>query len=289
MESAVAGFFGAIIGALLGFWGSLYGAMSQQRISNKEVFTRTVTEERAKWRSELRTLSVRFTELARKLCDGESKYKYELEAVRVEIRLRLNPDPEHKLDATILGEIKEIAEKAGSADKKDLTECLEKFEADVQRLIKAEWDKSKNEAITGNLQQTDSSVYNKIGSDSSSPSRPHKGFLDQLVHAKPEDLNLKFFFDIIRNITISAALMATGILVVTLDTQVIPVPCVDDFVGIVLVVLGFAGYVLNVMLLISPLVTSKLGKLPYVAISLLIFVTFTLFFWVTVAKLVHSS
>ncbi len=67
----------------------------------------------------------------------------------------MNPKPEHTLDARILGNITKIVLYTKELDSKKLVATLEEFERDVQLLLKQEWDKSKNEAVTGSLHVND--------------------------------------------------------------------------------------------------------------------------------------
>ncbi len=152
MEAAIFGFLGALIGAVLGFVGSVLSTFGKSKDTSKDVLTRTVTNERAQWRKELREVSAGFVENALRIVakdpDGSI---HVLERQRVLIRLRLNPKPEHELDASILRRIKTIVQYAKASDSEKLTESLEAFELNVQTLLKQEWDKSKREAETGIL------------------------------------------------------------------------------------------------------------------------------------------
>lgn len=152
MESAIFGFMGALIGAGLGFIGSLLSTFSKSKDTSKDVLTRTVTNERALWRKELREISGEFVENALRIAANDSTGSiYTLEKQRVLIRLRLNPNPEHALDASILANIQNVLRYAKTLDSEKLTEALSDFEREVQALLKQEWDKSKNEAECGTL------------------------------------------------------------------------------------------------------------------------------------------
>ena len=152
MENAVFGLLGALIGSVLGFIGSLLSTFGKSKDTSKDVLTRTVTNERAQWRNDLRNLAGEFIENALRISSGDTGGSiYTIEKQRALIRFRLNPDPEHKLDASILECLQQIVQAVRSDKSSDLTSSLEKFEQQVQLLLKQEWDKSKREAESGNL------------------------------------------------------------------------------------------------------------------------------------------
>jgi len=152
MENAIFGFVGALIGAGLGFIGSLLSTFGKSKDTSKDVLTRTVTNERALWRKELREIAGDFVENALRIAANDSIGSiFALEKQRVLIKLRLNPNPEHKLDASILGNMQNVLRYAKAMNSEKLTEALSDFERDVQALLKQEWDKSKHEAESGAL------------------------------------------------------------------------------------------------------------------------------------------
>lgn len=152
MENAIFGFMGALIGAGLGFIGSLLSTFGKSKDTSKDVLTRTVTNERALWRRELREIAGEFVENALRIGAGDPAGSiYVLEKQRVLIKLRLNPNPEHTLDASILLTIQNVLRYARESNSEELAEALSDFERDIQALLKQEWDKSKIEAESGTL------------------------------------------------------------------------------------------------------------------------------------------
>lgn len=152
MEHAIFGFLGALIGSVLGFIGSVLSTFGKSKDTSKDILTRTVTNERAQWRKDLRELSSEFVENSLRIASNDKKGSaFTLEKIRVLIRLRLNPNPEHNLDANIMKEIKNIAQQVRNKEFTYLLESLERFEQDIQSLLKKEWDKSKREAETGGV------------------------------------------------------------------------------------------------------------------------------------------
>ncbi len=152
MENAIYGFIGALIGACLGFIGSLLSTFGKSKDTSKDVLARTVTNERALWRKEMREISGEFVENALRIASNDSTGSiYLLEKQRVLIRLRLNPDTKHVLDASILANIQNVLLYAKAVDPEKLAQALSEFECNVQALLKQEWDKSKHEAVMGKL------------------------------------------------------------------------------------------------------------------------------------------
>jgi hypothetical protein len=153
MENAIFGFIGALIGAIFGFIGSVLSTFGKSKDTSKEVLTRTVTDERAQWRKDLREVSGDFVENALRIANNESTGSvYSLEKQRVLIRLRLNPDPSHTLDANILLAIESVVIQANAKNLVSLKSALEEFERSTQAILKQEWEKSKKEAESGALE-----------------------------------------------------------------------------------------------------------------------------------------
>jgi hypothetical protein len=151
-SAAIFGFLGALIASGLGFLGAYLSTFGRSKDTSKDVLTRTVTNERALWRGELREVAADFVENALRIVDKDPGGSiYRLEKQRVLIRVRLNPGPEHEFDAGILRGIADIVKQAKAFDSTSLAASLEAFESNVQFLLKQEWDKSKREAVTGML------------------------------------------------------------------------------------------------------------------------------------------
>lgn len=157
MEAAIFGFVGALIGAVLGFIGSVLSTFGKSKDVQLDVRTKVVTNERAQWRKDMRELSAGYVALSNRIAVApQDNDEYELERTRVLIRLRLNANPDHRLDAKLLLALPVISTNARSKNMDELKLKLEEFEADMQALLKREWDKSKREAETGNIAASDS-------------------------------------------------------------------------------------------------------------------------------------
>lgn len=159
MEAAIFGFMGGLIGAVLGFIGSILSTFGKSKDVQLDVRTKVITNERAQWRKEMRELSANYVALSNRVAVApHGNDEYELERTRTLISLRLNANPNHELDAKLLLALPAIYQNARAKDLNKLKSKLDEFEADMQDLLKREWDKSKGEAETGNIAASDSSA-----------------------------------------------------------------------------------------------------------------------------------
>ena len=161
MENAVFGFMGAIIGALLGFLGSILSTFGKSKGTQLTVLTQSVSSERAKWRSDMRILSSDLVSLLYQLKNtNDDKLQVEFQKTRVQIRLRLNPNDGHEYDNALLENLNYFNSFVTSNEKSQFAFSgkVEAFESTMQLLIKQEWDKSKKEVETGNLGRSDKST-----------------------------------------------------------------------------------------------------------------------------------
>lgn len=144
-----------IIIALIAVVGVFFTAFIALRNNNKNLLIKTVTEERAKWRSELRNTCAEFSKLVYEQAnDTSARNKPRIIELKAHIKLRTNPSdkPKHKLDQDILKELQEIVNELDTEyDKNEIIKKLIKLESNVQLLLKQEWDKSKGEADSGKL------------------------------------------------------------------------------------------------------------------------------------------
>lgn len=146
-----------IIIALIAVTGVFITASIALRNNNKNLLLKTVTEERAKWRSELRNTCAEFSKLVYEQANNaNASHKPRITELKAHIKLRTNPssNPEHKLDQDILKDSQEIVDQLDidiDIDKNEIIKKLIKLESNVQQLLKQEWDKSKEEAVSGKL------------------------------------------------------------------------------------------------------------------------------------------
>ena len=144
-----------IIIALIAVVGIFFTAFIALRNNNKNLLIKTVTEERAQWRSELRNACAEFSKLVYEQANNTSaSHNPRIIELKSHIKLRTNPsdNPKHKLDQDILRELQEIVNQLDTGgDKNEILEKLINLETNVQQLLKQEWDKSKGEAVSGKL------------------------------------------------------------------------------------------------------------------------------------------
>ncbi len=146
-----------IIIALIAFAGVFFTAFIALKNNNKNLVIKTITEERAKWRSELRNTCAEFSKLVyEQVNDNNVSNKPRIIELKVHIKLRTNPsdNPKHKLDQDILKDLQEIVNELDTdVDKNAIIKKLINLESNVQKLLKQEWEKSKNEADSGKSAQ----------------------------------------------------------------------------------------------------------------------------------------
>lgn len=158
MESAVFGFIGALIGAVLGFIGSILSIFGRNKDTQLTVLTQVITTERAQWRTDMRNLTSELVYLLQQVKNERSKEDIsEFQKLRVKIMLRLNPKDGHKYDERLLILLITFKSFIVSDNKPpiNIDDEIESFELTMQKLIKKEWDKSKKEAESGNLGASD--------------------------------------------------------------------------------------------------------------------------------------
>lgn len=146
------------IGAFGAFYGYKVAAKKftdTTRDSDKNIFTISVTNERAVWRGELRESIANYVKLAYKFVEEEGKLS-ELSCGKSHIIMRLNPkawsySSKHALDFNVLkstNSIYIICEN-GCLNAIRLKSEISNLEKHAQKLLKHEWEKSKTEAVEG--------------------------------------------------------------------------------------------------------------------------------------------
>jgi hypothetical protein len=120
--------------------------------SDKSIYVMAVTNERAKWRDELRKAVARFCSQAIEVRPNIAN----LQELRTEILLRLNPhafDPplgeHHKFDRAITLEVDAIFHEVLSSSTGAIYARIGALQSSAQGLLKQEWEVSKSEARLG--------------------------------------------------------------------------------------------------------------------------------------------
>ena len=134
--------------------------------SDKSIFVTAVTNERARWRDELRKSVAEFC----MLCMEEKPNIPRLQQVKTEITLRLNPraneppfSQEHKLDREIMESINELFRAVSQRNRQAIPDLIRKLETSAQEMLKQEWDKSKDEALCGKVHRTLNNALHPTG------------------------------------------------------------------------------------------------------------------------------
>ncbi|EJL6852785.1 hypothetical protein [Vibrio vulnificus] len=145
----------SIIVAVIAVSGVLVTAWITLKNNNKNVLIKTVTEERAKWRSEIRDACSEFIKIASVISlTKDEKNLPRLLELKVQLKLRLNPsqEPKHHLDQSIIKLLDGIYQRLSKSNKfTHVDNDLKRLEEHVQKLLKQEWSKSKGEAISGKV------------------------------------------------------------------------------------------------------------------------------------------
>jgi hypothetical protein len=150
-----AAFTGILVTLILG----AYNAIQNYRSSRRTIFINTVTAERIKWLDKLRqSLSTfcgtaHFWRFSTEPGSPEERQKIdEIDKLRHLIALQLNPqgavDKEIK---QMVGEIVSMSARPATVSDVDYRNHLDRLTQKAQQLLKAEWDKVKDEARWGDL------------------------------------------------------------------------------------------------------------------------------------------
>lgn len=141
---------GAILTAVL-----LY--RSTVGVARRNLLVGTVTKERAQWREDMREAVSRLVAVALALPPSPTRAQMAaFDRLRVGVRLRLNPSRKEKdiLDQRLLAALKDLRTALIEGRTVVADHQIEIIEASMQQLLKDEWDKSKDEAETGELTKT---------------------------------------------------------------------------------------------------------------------------------------
>jgi hypothetical protein len=148
---------GILVTAGIGIW----NAISHLKTTKKTAFINTVTSERVKWLDKLRHnissfagLTHTWTRELHETPESEKALLQEIDKLRYLIRLQLNPkikDGVPNVDSRIEALIAKIPELTDKSLRSELEGALDKLVIESQELLKAEWEKVKDESKHGDL------------------------------------------------------------------------------------------------------------------------------------------
>ncbi|TOC19898.1 hypothetical protein CGJ90_22560 [Vibrio parahaemolyticus] len=145
----------AVVTAVATVAAGALGAFWSYKVNNKSILIKTVTEERAKWRNDLRSVFGEFTSLTyEQINNSNASNKPRIHELKSNIVLRVNYKKKHKLDNDIVRLCEIIVTGLDNGSSKEVVlRNLYLLEEKLQQLIKQEWDKSKEEAVTGKIER----------------------------------------------------------------------------------------------------------------------------------------
>jgi|GEM_PF-5147666 len=108
--------------------------------------------------------------------------------------------------------------------------------------------------------------------------------LKHVLHVEEKDLRLKFFFDHVRNYGIAASVMVAGFYLIGNGAVVSNFPGAGIMFGSLLLLSGFLLMVFNLLHPIWAMVQYKVKMLPYMVISLILFLSASELTWVIIKK-----
>ena len=146
-----------VVGISLTFLIALANILYNIHISKRTTYINSVTAERVKWINSLRDnvskfIGLTYSWVISDVKEGSDESKgilKEIDQVRILIQLQLNPDED--LGKKIISWIDKASKHTHETQKEQLKEVLQGMVSDVQKLLKEEWDKVKDEAEKGRL------------------------------------------------------------------------------------------------------------------------------------------
>ena len=113
--------------------------------------------------------------------------------------------------------------------------------------------------------------------------------LKHVLHVDEKDLRLKFFFDHIRNYGIAATVMIAGFYLIANGSIVSPIPGTGLVLGTLLLLSGFLLMVLNLLHPIWAMAQYKVKMLPYMVISIILFLSASELTWVIIKRAMSGA
>lgn len=108
--------------------------------------------------------------------------------------------------------------------------------------------------------------------------------LKHVLHLDEKDLRLKFFFDHVRNYGISATVIVAGFYLISNGSIVSNIPGAGIVLGSLLLLSGFLLMIFNLLHPIWAMVQFKVKMLPYMVISIILFLSACELTWVIIER-----
>jgi uncharacterized membrane protein YesL len=105
-----------------------------------------------------------------------------------------------------------------------------------------------------------------------------------VLHLDEKDLRLKFFFDHVRNYGIAATVIVAGFYLIANGSIVSNIPGAGVIFGTLLLLSGFLLMVFNLLHPIWAMVQFKVKMLPYMVISIILFLSASELTWVIIKQ-----
>ncbi|MES9900425.1 MAG: hypothetical protein ABW148_15580 [Sedimenticola sp.] len=146
-----------VVGIALTFVIGLANILYNIHINRRTTYINSVTAERVKWINALRENVSKYIGLTyhwvmtdlNEESDESKEIIKEIDQVRILIQLQVNPG--EPLGEKIISWIDQVSKHTHESQKEELKKVLQGMVADVQKLLKEEWDKVKDEAEKGRL------------------------------------------------------------------------------------------------------------------------------------------
>lgn len=146
------------VGILATFAIGVWNVINTWRVSKKTAFINTVTSERVKWIDKVRQNISSFCGLShhwaltQDITQGKRQEILEqLDKLRWEIKLQLNP--KEPIYSAIAEQIDKIPDLSSFEKQEELKKAITELIKISQALLKDEWEKVKEESVSGNLEK----------------------------------------------------------------------------------------------------------------------------------------
>lgn len=244
--------------------------------NDKSIFIAAVTNQRAKWREELRDSISSFCSE----CVKENINIAELLKAKTQIILRLNPRArdddgleKHQFDHEIISCTSTIYQKISSKDSENIEGLIRQLQISAQELLKQEWEKSKEEAVSGIIEHG-------LSNDVLFESEKKPDFLESFLRVDSDDFKLKFVFDNLRNYAIAGGVFYAGVYIIKNGSFISnQIPFAGITLGMFLAISAFLLMALNLCQGVLATASRKPKMIPYMILNVVVALSVMDLFW----------